>query len=60
MKKILLSQLALLLILASCSEKGVEPPLAYPTHTTKIHGKVILENQTEGFAFTGPKRSFED
>ena len=47
MKKILLSQLALLLILASCSEKGVEPPLAYPTHTTKIHGKVILENQTE-------------
>jgi hypothetical protein len=47
MKKILLSQIALLLILASCSEKGVEPPLAYPTHSTKIHGKVILENQTE-------------
>jgi hypothetical protein len=47
MKKILLSQLALLLILASCSEKGVEPPLQLPIYTSTIQGKVILENQTE-------------
>ncbi|MCK9280594.1 MAG: carboxypeptidase-like regulatory domain-containing protein [Melioribacteraceae bacterium] len=47
MKKILLSQLTLLLILASCSEKGVEPPLEYPKYTSTIQGKVILENQTE-------------